>query len=171
MTWTCSALTSGDGTKAAVGLHDNSGEFAMSRQRFSAGFTLIELMIVVAIIAILAAIALPLYQAYVARSQMAAALSEINPGRTAYETLVNSGVVAAGIYANADNLGLSLQTSRCSAIVAHALVGGPGDITCTLQGNTAIQDHYLKLLRSASGTWSCVSDVATAYLPSSCASG
>ena len=143
----------------------------MSRQRFSAGFTLIELMVVVAIIAIIAAIALPQYQTYVARSQMTAALSEITPGRTGYETLVNQGVVAGGTYANANNLGLSLQTSRCSLIATLAPVGGAGDITCTLQGNPAIQDHYLKLLRSASGAWSCVSDVASAYLPPSCTNG
>lgn len=55
------------------------------------GFTLIELMIVIAIIAILAAIALPMYQNYVARSQVAAALAEITPGRTQAEIRMADG--------------------------------------------------------------------------------
>ena len=51
------------------------GESTMIRQRNHAGFTLIELMIVIAIIAILAAIAIPAYQNYVIRAQVSEGLS------------------------------------------------------------------------------------------------
>ena len=142
----------------------------MSYVRANNGFTLIELMIVVAIIAILAAIAVPQYQTYVARAQTAAALTEIEPGRTAYETLVNQGVSSGTSYANVDNLGLPSDTDFC-AISATAPASGNSAITCTLKGSTAIRNHHLKLTRDSSGDWHCLSDVTLKYLPSSCQAG
>src|SRR5690606_18523793 len=65
------------------------GEIPMKKQ---SGFTLIELMIVVAIIAILAAIALPAYQDYVARSQVSEANSLASGAKTAVaEEYANTG--------------------------------------------------------------------------------
>lgn len=55
------------------------------------GFSLIELMIVIAIIAILAAIAFPAYQSVVAKAQLTAALAEIRPGKTTLEAVVQDG--------------------------------------------------------------------------------
>lgn len=140
----------------------------MSRPRIAAGFTLIELMIVVAVIAILAAIAIPQYQTYVARSQVTAALSDITPGRTAYETLVNQGVTDGATYANAENLGLQSTTPHCQLIFSTVAVAGQGSIQCTLDGNTSIRNQTLKLDRNSSGSWSCSSTVDPRYLPPSC---
>lgn len=142
----------------------------MSHARTAQGFTLIELMIVVAIIAILAAIATPLYQTYVARAQATAGLSEITPGRTAYETLINQGVVSGGNYANVDNLGLPSDTSTCT-ITATAPASGASKIRCTLKGAAAIRGDYIDLVRSSSGSWRCVSNLEPSYMPRSCISG
>jgi type IV pilus assembly protein PilA len=145
------------------------GKFAMSRQRASAGFTLIELMIVVAIVAILAAIAIPVFQLFVARSQVTAALAEITPGETAYELLFDQGVVDQGIYGDVDNLNLQATTSRCQ-VTAFAPVNGTGYIQCTLiQSSSMINGGIITVQRQSNGTWSCTSqNVISIALPSGC---
>jgi type IV pilus assembly protein PilA len=139
----------------------------MSRQRSAAGFTLIELMIVVAIIAILAAIAIPQYQTYVARSQATAGLDEISPGRTAYETLVNQGTTDGSVYNDVNNLGLTGETDRCT-ISAEVPVAGEGGISCVLKGGPAVNGKHIDLKRDGSGQWSCSSTLDPKYAPVSC---
>ena len=61
------------------------------KQRLQQGFTLIELMIVVAIIGVLAAVALPAYQDYTARARMSEVVMAAGPCRTAISEIVQSG--------------------------------------------------------------------------------
>lgn len=130
------------------------------------GFTLVELMIVVAIIAILAAIALQGYTAYVVRSQVVAGLSDIRGGKAGMEVALNDGHATD---VDAAYIGLAAATSRCSSVTAELSEAGVGAIVCTLSGNDEIANADIKLLRASSGFWTCdASAVPSSYRPEGC---
>ncbi|WP_369943545.1 pilin [Xanthomonas medicagonis] len=137
----------------------------VSRRKLD-GFTLVEIMIVVAIIAILAAIALQGYALYVTRSQVVAGLDEIRAGKTGVELAFNEGHASE---VEAAYIGLQAATKRCSAIVASLSATGDGSISCTLLGNDAIVGKDIKLTRSVSGSWTCnASELPASYRPEEC---
>jgi type IV pilus assembly protein PilA len=139
------------------------GDVHMKKQQ---GFTLIELMIVVAIIAILAAIALPMYQDYVAKSQATAGLAEITPGKTQAEVLLNEG---KAFDATPAQLGLK-NSDRCTITVAGDSGAGTASIGCALKGNAKVASGSLTLNRTNDGTWACKAvGIDTKYVPGGCA--
>jgi type IV pilus assembly protein PilA len=140
------------------------------------GFTLIELMIVVAIIAILAAIALPAYQDYVIRSQVSEGSVLADGAKTAFaEFYSNRGNWPAS---NA-SAGLASPTSIIGNYVSSVNVATTsGKITVTYgnQANTHIAGSILVFSSYSSGGgsmgWSCTTTAGTnvqaKYLPTVC---
>lgn len=144
------------------------------------GFTLIELMIVVAIIGILAAIALPAYQDYMVRTKVSEAVLAASSGRTAVaETFSQKGTMALSQV----SMGVQNQTSRyVSAVAFTGTSPTVGDITVTTATATALglgtATNTQLILRGTGDTttgsvaWTCgkgtTNPIPAKYLPSSC---
>ena len=141
------------------------------------GFTLIELMIVVAIIGILAAIAIPQYQNYIARSQVSRVMAETGALRTAVETCLLEGRLTLGTDAGECDLGwthsnlLGEGDGPQEGLAVELSATAESTITATFGASAAgiLHDSDLVWTRSARGVWGCSTDVDVQYRPAGCA--
>jgi type IV pilus assembly protein PilA len=161
------------------------------------GFTLIELMIVVAIIGILAAIALPQYQTYVAKSQVARVMGETGNLKTVVENCLldgriipNSNFTASAVPGPTD---CDLQATASSiqvgagdgniAVAAVVGVNGYPNVDLAASGDASIVATFgngaagvlavagtntLTWTRTTAGTWTCTALVPAKYRAKGC---
>ena len=133
----------------------------MMKKQAQAGFTLIELMIVVAIIGILAAVAIPAYQDYVAKSKFSAALAEVAPGKTGFEVALNDSLTPVLVEAGDGEAFIGVQETNANTTV-EVTEGAAGTLVATIVGGpTGVAGETITLTRTAAtGQWACTTTVA-----------
>lgn len=145
-----------------------------NKQKKQQGFTLIELMIVVAVIGVLAAIAIPQYQKYVAKAEVAAALASMAGVKTNVEAYtVEYGVFPAASQSSA--LGVPSNIPQGTMAFSQG-TSAAGDIIFTFAGSdvsSLLINKKFALKRDVNGGWDCTASgaspaVTSELLPKNC---
>jgi type IV pilus assembly protein PilA len=142
------------------------------KQSMQKGFTLIELMIVVAIIGILAAVALPAYQDYTVRAKVSEVILAASSAKVAVAEAAQAG--ASGMQSISV---VASQTSKFVSNVTYAAdTASTGIITATATGDTSIANKTVAftgtLQTNGQVVWVCAAGASNGmdakYLPASC---
>jgi len=137
---------------------------------FQLGFTLVEMIIVIAVAGVLSSIATISYQNYIRKTQIAMVYQEVNRFRMPYQTLLNEG---AGVRSfSPDGLSMPSTSKYCELSTKAPNINGTtlNAVTCKIQGLSYLQNQTLNLDRASDGSWQCHSSagIPSAYLPQAC---
>ncbi|MGL5991010.1 MAG: pilin [Plesiomonas sp.] len=137
------------------------------------GFTLIELMIVVAVIGVLAAIAIPQYQNYVAKAELGSALSTL----ASLKTNVEDHIANQGKFPTSTSDIGAPNTAFGSVAFASNVSGIKITMGQSATANPKVKDAVVVLIRKSDDSWACqiknnsTSSVISAMLPKGCVFG
>lgn len=147
------------------------------------GFTLVELMIVIAIIGVLSAVVMPQYQNYIAKVQVSRIVGEVSQLRYSVEDCLYNGLLNIGLSINecdprasgsnfisgSSQIGVVLLNNTGVAQISNPLTQ-QSTITATVSNQTSPAIHGKKIIweRNSNGSWFCKSNIEQKYLESHC---
>lgn len=134
------------------------------------GFTLIELMIVIAIVGILTAIAVVSYQIHIRRTDVAIIYQELNHFRLPYEVLVDEGEDMVDFTVSGLNMPANSKHCQYDVIAPKQIGLTENAISCAINNVSYLRNEIISLDRVVDGIWSCraSSGISRAYLPLEC---
>ena len=133
------------------------------------GFTLIELMIVVAILGIVSAIAIPVYTTYVARAEAGSGLATLTSLRTGIEQALANGKPSLTLA----EIGMANANANPMGDVSLFYNNDPASFTMALfrfqQSGPATDGHILFLFKwNSMNQWQCATSLNSVYRPRNC---